>query len=115
MKALSFSKLAFVCALVLGVMVFWAAAAPSATGADSAIGGWILGGGDCPCEDEKERGCSEGPPETQPHCNPAYETWVCITTSENPPERCTPKEGPGYDQCDYGAHYDCPGWETRCE
>lgn len=41
MKALSFKKLAFVCALVLGVMVFWAAVAPGATNVDSAIGGWV--------------------------------------------------------------------------
>ena len=41
MKALNFSKLAFVCALVLGVMAFWAAAAPGAISADSLTGGWV--------------------------------------------------------------------------
>lgn len=42
MKALSFSKLTFVCAVVLGVIVFWAAAAPStASTSMGSLGGWV--------------------------------------------------------------------------
>ena len=111
MKALSFSKL--VCALALGVMVFWAAAAPVATGADSLLigGEWRVGGAGCPCNDETEMWCSDGPPETKGYCNPAYETWVCVRTGSSS-EKCDPQ---GYDQCDYGAQYSCPGEETKCE
>jgi hypothetical protein len=40
MKASSFSKLAFVCALVLGVIVFWAAAAPGKLPGHSVFGAY---------------------------------------------------------------------------
>lgn len=40
MKALSFKKLAFVCALALGLIVFWAAAVPSEETGHSILGAY---------------------------------------------------------------------------
>ena len=61
MKRLSFSKLAFVCALALGIMASWSAAAPSAVNADSLIGGWDLYSGCAPCASPMTLDCPEGP------------------------------------------------------
>ena len=62
MKALSFSKLAFVCALVLGVIVIWVAAVPSVSNAYAIFGG----GGDMP----DDTGCA---------CTGTDATAVCST------------------------------------
>lgn len=47
MKALSFRRVSLVIGLAVGIMAFWAAAAPIATDAHSLIGGWGPSSG-CP-------------------------------------------------------------------
>lgn len=92
MKALSFSRLTFVCALVLGVMVLWSAAAPSATGADSAKGGWIWVNCETPCWGNGDIYCDEdeAPPAVCTNhdlvnvCNTSGSGGLCTLDPETP-------------------------------
>jgi len=48
MKTSNLSRITLLCGLALGIMVLWAAVAPSATNVDSARGGWVwVGEGAC--------------------------------------------------------------------
>ena len=111
MKVLSFSRISFVCALLLGAMTLWLGAAPSATGADSFVGGWTLIGR-CPtdCDGQHTEWCrAQAPAAFRSLCRPGFETTVCEPDSSGWGE-CDPQ---GYDYCD-SPIYSCPGSETFC-
>ena len=65
MKALSFSRMFLVLALVLGITVVWAGAAPSTTDSKSLLGGWVPYSGCTSCY-------NTGPAD----CN-GYALWGC--------------------------------------
>ena len=62
------------------------------------------------CTGATEYACDDGPPGTQPYCDPGEETWACDPSGQYYNFYCTPL---GYDNCDNGS-YNCPGEETGC-
>lgn len=60
MKAVNIQRLSLILALMLGIMAFWSAAAPSAMGADSSIGGWYPYSGCPPCTSTSSSICPHG-------------------------------------------------------
>lgn len=60
MKAPSFSRIALLLGVILGLMVVWASVAPEATSADMRIGGFVPGEGegDC-CSGTSTADCSD--------------------------------------------------------
>lgn len=92
MKVLSFSRLSLVCGLVLGLMVLWAAAAPTAMSLDSLKGGWYqVPPGYC-CESTTWDVCPNGVhPVTRQWlgCTPVGKP-VIVCTGANPDKGCYP-------------------------
>jgi len=109
MKASSFSRLLLVFGLAVGIMVLWAAAAPSAMGADSLIGGWIWVSCNTPCEGNADIYCDidEAPPAICTNhdivnvCDTTGSTGNCILDPEQPCE--------GNTACDEGYDTHCSG------
>ena len=59
MKALSFSRMFLLLALVLGITVVWAGAAPSTTDSKSLLGGWEPYTGCISCTREYDDNCDD--------------------------------------------------------
>ena len=107
MKASSFSRLLLVFGLAVGIMVLWAAAAPSTTGTDSFIGGWTLRYCPGPCTFTDWEPCEWGPTGEE-GCDEDKDTAGCV--GRTGPGWCTPQE---VDVCDEGGDT-CPGTEGEC-
>jgi hypothetical protein len=79
MKALSFRRVSLVIGLAVGIMVLWVAAAPSAIGADSFIGGWVPYSGCCNGSDVEA--CSDGEDGGGNHPCDGGDTNVCLVST----------------------------------
>ncbi|MHC4153695.1 MAG: hypothetical protein ACYST6_02040 [Planctomycetota bacterium] len=109
MRASSFSRISLLFGVILGLMVAWAAAAPSTMMADLLTGGWVpTPEGDC-CEGDHMEDCDE-----YEGCNAdGNEIVTCENLDPDPVIGvCTP----GADQpCTDGTEACVTTWDGECE